>query len=195
MNLNGLNVGLAITGSFCNFSKVKSTIKSLKKEGANVLPIISKIAETTTTRFFEHEKFNKMLKKETGNDIINSIVLAEPIGPKNMLDILLICPCTGNTMAKLNLGITDTAVLMAAKSHLRTNKPVVIGVSSNDAMGANFKNLAQLMNTKNIFFVPFRQDDCVKKPKSLVLEYSLVVDTLKKALENEQIQPVMLKYK
>ncbi len=192
MKLKNLNIGLGITGSFCNFSNIKDLICNLKKEGANVLPIISYVAENTTTRFFEHEKFTSMLKEETGNNIINSIVLAEPIGPKDMLDILIICPCTGNTLAKLNHGITDTPVLMAAKSHLRTNKPVVIGISSNDAMGANFKNLAELMNTKNIFFVPFRQDDCINKPKSLVLDYSLVVDTLKQARKNKQLQPVIL---
>lgn len=192
MKLKNLNIGLGITGSFCNFSNIKSLIHALKKEGANVFPIISYVAESTTTRFFEHEKFTAMLKEETGNSIINSIVLAEPIGPKDMLDILIICPCTGNTLAKLNQGITDTPVLMAAKSHLRTNKPVVIGISSNDAMGANFKNLAELMNTKNIFFVPFRQDDYINKPKSLVLDYSLVVDTIRLARKNKQVQPVIL---
>ncbi|MBR1883372.1 MAG: dipicolinate synthase subunit B [Clostridia bacterium] len=191
MNLNNLNVGLAITGSFCNFSNIKNLIHDLKKEGANVTAIISETAKDTSTRFYEAEEFYKMLEVETGRDVIDSIVLAEPIGPKDMLDVLLICPCTGNTMAKLNLGIIDTTVLMAAKSILRKNKPVVIGVSSNDAMGANFKNLAELMNTKNIYFVPFGQDDCIKKPKSLVLKYSMVVSTIKEALENKQIQPVL----
>lgn len=190
MNLKNKNIGLAITGSFCNFSNIQNLINDLKKEGANIIPIISQTAGGTTTRFYESEKFNEMLSLETGNEIIDSIVSAEPIGPKDMLDILLICPCTGNTMAKLNLGIIDTSVLMAAKSHLRKNKPVVIGLSSNDALGANFKNLAELMNTKNIFFVPLYQDDFVKKPKSLVLRYTLVIDTLKQALENRQIQPI-----
>ena len=192
MNLKGLNVGLAITGSFCNFSNVKGMIKSLIEEEANVIPIVSEMAEKTTTRFYRHDKFVAMLKEECGNNIINTIVKAEPIGPKKMLDILVICPCTGNTMAKLNLGITDSPVLMAAKSHLRRNMPVVIGISSNDAMGANFKNLADLINTKNVFFVPFRQDDCINKPKSLVLDYTKLIETIKLALENKQIQPVML---
>lgn len=190
MNLKNKNIGLAITGSFCNFSNIQNLINDLKKEGANIIPIISQTAGGTTTRFYESKEFNEMLLRETGNKIIDSIVSAEPIGPKDMLDILLICPCTGNTMAKLNLGIIDTSVLMAAKSHLRKNKPVVIGLSSNDALGANFKNLAELMNTKNIFFVPLYQDDFVKKPKSLVLRYTLVIDTLKQALENRQIQPI-----
>lgn len=192
MKLKNLNIGLGITGSFCNFSHIKQLINDLKKEGANVLPIVSSVAENTTTRFFKHEEFIAMVEEETGNSVIDSIVLAEPIGPKDMLDILIICPCTGNTLAKLNSGITDTPVLMAAKSHLRTNKPVVIGISSNDAMGANFKNLAELMNTKNIFFVPFRQDDYINKPKSLVLDYSLVIDTLKLAKKYKQLQPVIL---
>ena len=191
MNLKNKNVGLAITGSFCNFSNIQKLINDLKNEGANVIPIISETAMRTTTRFYKSEEFNKMLIDETGNDLIDSIVLAEPIGPKDLLDILLICPCTGNTMAKLNLGIIDTTVLMAAKSHLRKNKPIVLGLSSNDALGANFKNLAELINTKNIYFVPFYQDDFIKKPKSLVLRYNLVIDTLKEALENRQIQPVI----
>ena len=192
MNLSKLNVGLAITGSFCNFSNIKGVIHDLKKEGANVIPIVSEISKSTTTRFYKHNEFINMLKEETGNEIIDSIVKAEPIGPKDMLDILLVCPCTGNTMAKLNHGIIDTTVLMALKSHLRKNKPVVIGISSNDAMGANFKNLAELFNTKNIFFVPFSQDDAYKKPKSLVLSYSMIVKTIEMALENKQIQPVLV---
>lgn len=192
MNLKNKNIGLAITGSFCNFSNIKGVIDDLKKEGANVIPIVSEISKSTSTRFYDHIKFVEMLKVETGNDIIDSIVKAEPIGPKDMLDVIIVCPCTGNTMAKLNHGIIDTTVLMALKSHLRKNKPVVIGVSSNDAMGANFKNLAELFNTKNIFFVPFSQDDTLKKPKSLVLNYSMVIKTIEMALENKQIQPVLL---
>lgn len=132
-----------------------------------------------------------MVKDNTGNEIIDTIVKAEPIGPKNMIDILLICPCTGNTLAKFASGITDTAVLMAAKSHIRNNKPVVLGISTNDGLGQNLKNIAELLNTKNTYFVPFNQDDYSIKPKSLALNYDLVIDTLKDALDNKQLQPII----
>lgn len=133
-----------------------------------------------------------MLQRETGQNIIDNIVDAEPIGPKNMIDIMIIVPCTGNSVAKLASGITDTAVLMATKGHIRNNKPVVIGISTNDGLGANFKNIGLLYDTKNFYFVPFRQDDYHKKPKSLVLDYSKVIDTVKLALQGEQIQPLFV---
>lgn len=132
-----------------------------------------------------------MVEDSTGNALIDTITKAEPIGPKNMLDILLICPCTGNTMAKFANGITDSAVLMAAKSHIRNNKPIVIGISTNDGLGQNLKNIAELLNTKNTYFIPFNQDDYENKPKSLVLNYTKIIDTLKYALDNKQIQPVI----
>ncbi len=132
-----------------------------------------------------------MLEENTENTLIDTINKAEPIGPKNMLDILLICPCTGNTIAKLANGITDTTVLMAAKSHIRNNKPIVLGISTNDGLGQNFKNIAELMNSKNTYFVPFNQDDYTNKPKSLVLDYTKIIDTVKYALDNVQIQPII----
>lgn len=132
-----------------------------------------------------------MVEDSTGNALIDTITKAEPIGPKNMLDILLICPCTGNTMAKFANGITDSAVLMAAKSHIRNNKPIVIGISTNDGLGQNLKNIAELLNSKNTYFIPFNQDDYENKPKSLVLNYTKIIDTLKYALDNKQIQPVI----
>lgn len=163
----------------------------MKSEGAEVIPIVSTMVKETTTRFYNKEDFAKMLEDNTGNALIDTIVKAEPIGPKNMLDILIICPCTGNTLAKFANGITDSPVLMAAKSHIRNNKPVVIGVSTNDGLGQNLKNIAELINNKDTYFVPFTQDDHMAKPKSLVNDYSKIIDTLKFALDGKQIQPVL----
>lgn len=191
--LEGLNIGLGITGSFCNFPRIKGLIDELKKEKVNkIIPIVSLVTKTYDTRFFVKDNFLDMLQRETGQNIIDNIVDAEPIGPKNMIDIMIIVPCTGNSVAKLASGITDTAVLMATKGHIRNNKPVVIGISTNDGLGANFKNIGLLYDTKNFYFVPFRQDDYHKKPKSLVLDYSKVIDTVKLALQGEQIQPLFV---
>ena len=191
--LEGLNIGLGITGSFCNFPRIKGLIDELKKERVNkIIPIVSLVTKTYDTRFFVKDNFLDMLQRETGQNIIDNIVDAEPIGPKNMIDIMIIVPCTGNSVAKLASGITDTAVLMATKGHIRNNKPVVIGISTNDGLGANFKNIGILYDTKNFYFVPFRQDDYHKKPKSLVLDYSKVIDTVKLALQGEQIQPLFV---
>lgn len=191
--LEGLNIGLGITGSFCNFPRIKGLIDELKKEKVNkIIPIVSLVTKTYDTRFFVKDNFLDMLKRETGQNIIDNIVDAEPIGPKNMIDIMIIVPCTGNSVAKLASGITDTAVLMATKGHIRNNKPVVIGISTNDGLGVNFKNIGLLYDTKNFYFVPFRQDDYHKKPKSLVLDYSKVIDTVKLALQGEQIQPLFV---
>lgn len=188
-----LNIGLGITGSFCNFKYIKEVIYSLQDEGANVIPIVSENVKSLDTRFYKSKDFLEMLKSTTKNKVISSIVEAEPIGPKNMLDILVICPCTGNTLAKIANGITDSTILMAIKSHIRKNKPVVIGISTNDGLGAAFENIGKVINTKNFYFVPFSQDDPVNKPKSLVLDYSYILDTIKEALENRQIQPILSK--
>lgn len=188
-----LNIGLGITGSFCNFKYIKEVIYSLQDEGANVIPIVSENVKSLDTRFYKSKDFLEMLKSTTKNKVISSIVEAEPIGPKNILDILIICPCTGNTLAKIANGITDSTILMAIKSHIRKNKPVVIGISTNDGLGAAFENIGKVINTKNFYFVPFSQDDPVNKPKSLVLDYSYILDTIKEALENRQIQPILSK--
>ena len=191
--LENLNIGLGITGSFCNFPKIKGLIDDLKKEKvARIIPIVSSVTKTYDTRFFVKENFLEMLEKETSEKIIDNIVDAEPLGPKDMIDIMIIVPCTGNTGAKLASGITDSAVLMATKGHIRNNKPVVIGISTNDGLGANFKNIGLLYDTKNFYFVPFSQDDYKKKPKSLVLDYSKVMDTIKLARQGEQIQPLLV---
>lgn len=193
MKLEGIKIGLGITGSFCNFSETKNVISNLKTEGADVYPIISFSTKNLDTRFYKKDEYIKMLKQESKNNIIDTIQKAEPVGPKNLVDIILVCPCTGNSLAKLANGITDTPVLMAIKGHIRNNKPVVIGVSTNDGLGASLQNIAKLINTKNMYFVPFRQDDYISKPKSLVLDYNYIVDTVYDALHFKQIQPILSK--
>ena len=191
MDLAGKHIGLAITGSFCTFSKIEQEIKRLIETGAILHPIFSDHVQTTGSRFGDTGEFIRRVSEMTGNAPILKIEEAEPIGPKGYLDVLLIAPCTGNTLAKLASGITDTPVLMAAKAHLRNGKPLVISVSTNDALGMNFKNIGELFHTKNIFFVPFGQDDPVKKPSSMIARTELIEDTLREALENRQIQPVI----
>lgn len=196
MKLENKSVGLAITGSFCNFSEVKGVIESLKEQNVSkIIPIISTSAKDFDTRFYKAKEFYKMLEENTKNKVIDSIVKAEVVGPKNLVDIIVICPCTGNTLAKLANGITDTPVLMAVKSHIRNNKPVVIGVSTNDGLGKSLKNIAELIDTKNMYFIPFRQDDYISKPKSLVLDYTYVIDTIENAFDGIQIQPVLARIK
>lgn len=191
--LKNIKIGLGITGSFCNFSKVKPQIEMLKQSNVEeILPIVSYNVLKETNRFGKPEDILNLLKEETGNEIIDTISKAEPIGPKDLVDIILVAPCTGNTLAKLANGITDTPVLMALKSHLRNNKPVVLAVSTNDALGANGENILKLLNTKNIYFVPFKQDDPEKKPKSLVYDYTKIIETIEQAIEGKQIQPLIV---
>jgi len=193
MKLKDLKIGLGVTGSFCNLKDMKEIIQTMQNEGAkDILPIISYSIMNEVNRFGDPEKNIRKLEELTNNKVIDTISKAEPIGPKDMIDILVIAPCTGNTLAKLSHAITDTPVLMAAKSHLRNDKPVLLGIASNDALGANAKNIGQLLNTKNIYFVPFRQDDYEKKPKSLVYDYTLLIDSIVMALEHKQIQPILI---
>ncbi len=192
MDLNNIKIGFAITGSCCNFNETKRVLEELKNAGAKeIIPIVSFATKSMDTRFYKANEYIKMVEETTKNKVIDTIPKAEPVGPKNMVDIIVVCPCTGNTLAKLANGITDTPVLMAIKGHIRNNKPVVIGVSTNDGLGVSLKNIGSVLNTKNMYFIPFRQDDCVSKPKSLVLDYTYVVDTIKKALRGEQIQPLL----
>ncbi len=191
MSLSGCNIGVAITGSFCTFDKVKIEIEEMVKSGINVIPIFSDKSAKYDTRFGSAEDFVNDIKRITGKQGIFTIQEAEPIGPKAYLDALVIAPCTGNTLAKLANGITDSAVLMAAKAHLRNNKPLIISISTNDAMGMNFKNIGLLMNMKNIYFVPFAQDAPEKKPNSLIGKLELIPDTIEAALQGKQIQPVI----
>lgn len=192
MDLKGKTVGFAITGSFCTFSAIKKELERLKQEDVNVIPIFSFNAYNTDCRFGKAADFVKFVEDTTGNKSVITIAEAEKFGPNDILDILIIAPCTGNTLAKLNNGITDTPVLMAAKGHIRTGRPLVLSVSTNDALGMNFKNIGSLLNVKNIFFVPFGQDNCHKKPNSMIAHTELIIPTLEAALEKKQIQPVIV---
>ncbi len=186
-----MNIGFGITGSFCTHNKVLEMIKNLVKSGHNVIPIITETVAKTDTRFGVAEQFLKSLKDITKNEVISNIVQAEPIGPKNMIDILVIAPCTGNTLAKLASAITDNAVIMTAKSLMRNNKSVVIGVSTNDGLGLNLNNIATLLNSKNIYFIPFKQDDPINKPKSLIACWDKTEETIIQAFDKKQIQPLL----
>lgn len=191
MKLEGCRIGFAITGSFCTFDKIKNEISHLVAEQAKVLPIFSFHAQSIDSRFGKASEYVKEIEEITGNKAILSITGAEPIGPKNLCDILIVAPCTGNTLAKLSNGITDTPALMAAKSHLRNAKPLVLSIATNDALGFNFKNIGLLMNVKEIYFVPFGQDNPKGKPNSMMAHTELIVPTLEEALERRQLQPVI----
>ena len=192
MKLSECNIGFAITGSFCTFDKILPQIDILKRECKRVTPIFSYNAFDFDTRFTSASDFVEKVREITGDAGISSIVQAEPIGPGKLFDVLIIAPCTGNTIAKLANGLTDTPVLMAAKAHLRNNRPLVIAVSSNDALGINFQNIGTLMVMKNIFFVPFGQDNYKTKPSSLVADIELIPKTIMCALDKEQLQPVLV---
>ena len=191
-NLAGKKIGYAICGSFCTFKKSFEEIERLIDLGAKVTPIMSFNAFNIDTRFGTAEENNKKLEKICGNKIISTIEGAEPIGPTKMFDILVVAPCTGNTLAKLALGIIDTPVTMAVKSHIRNSRPVVIAVSTNDALSGSAKNIGQLENYKNYYFVPMRQDDFVNKPASIVAAYDLLAETVALALDGKQIQPIIM---
>lgn len=184
-------IGFAITGSFCTYEKIKEVIQNLKQDGMEIIPIFSDNAQNIDSRFGKAADFKNEMEQITGNAGICSIAQAEPIGPKGYLDALVLAPCTGNTLAKLNSGITDTPVLMAAKAHLRNEKPLVISVSTNDALGVNFKNIGELANRKNVYFVPFGQDDSDKKPRSMIARVELIPETIRAALVGKQIQPML----
>ena len=186
-----VNVGFAMCGSFCTFSKVIPQMSVLKEMGYNVIPIMSQNAYSTDTRFGKAKAFTDEISEITGNEIIHTIYSAEPIGPKKMLDALVVAPCTGNTLAKLAVGITDTPVCMAVKSHLRNQRPVVIAVSTNDALSGSAKNIGALRNYKNYYFVPLAQDDCRAKPFSLVADFGKIPETILDALDGKQIQPTI----
>lgn len=190
-SFEGKNIGIAMTGSYCTYKKTFEAIRQLKDTGANLIPIFSFNAASTDSRFGTHDDFLQLARDLTGKEPILTIPDAEPIGPKSMLDILVIAPCTGNTLSKLANGISDTPVLMAAKSHLRNNKPLVISLSTNDALGMNLKNIGILLNTKNIYFVPFGQDNYRTKPNSMIAHVELLSDTIELAFEYKQLQPVI----
>lgn len=194
MRLEGIKVGFALTGSHCTLDEILIELKNIKNEGADIYPIISYSVDETVSKFGSPHKWKKELTSITGKRAINSFVGAEPVGPQKMLDILIIAPCTGNTLAKLANAITDTPVLMAAKAHLRNQRPVVLAISTNDGLGLNARNIGVLINTKNIYMVPFGQDNPTGKPNSLKAQTSLIIDTILQALEGKQIQPVLLSF-
>jgi len=192
MLLKGVRIGYAITGSFCTFAKTIPQIEKLVNEGADVIPIISESVDKYDTRFGKAEELKNTLAAITGKPPISSIVEAEPIGPKALLDILVIAPCTGNTISKIANAITDSSVSMACKAHLRNMRPVVVAVSTNDGLGANAKNIGVLLNMKNIYMVPFGQDDPIKKCTSLVADFDQILPTIINAQQNCQIQPILV---
>ena len=192
MNLKGIKIGFCLTGSFCTFKKTIEQMKVLAKEEAEIIPIMSYSAYNLDTKFGKAEDFRNEIEHITGNKIIHTIQEAEPIGPKKLTDIMVVAPCTGNTMAKLARSITDTPVTMAVKSHLRGAGPVLIACATNDALAGSFKNIGFLMNCRNYYFVPLGQDDPLKKPCSLVADFSLIPEAVVAALDNKQLQPVLI---
>ncbi|HWP50457.1 MAG TPA: dipicolinate synthase subunit B [Clostridia bacterium] len=192
MMISGKKVGVALTGSFCTFDKVFSQIECLTAANADVFTIFSERAQVMDTRFGEAQEFLKQAESCTGNKPITTITEAEKLGPNNLLDIIVIAPCTGNTLAKMANAITDSAVLMAAKGLLRNNKPVVIGLSTNDALSNNLQNIGVMINKKNIYFIPFGQDNYKGKPNSMISDFGLMIPALEAALDGRQLQPVIL---
>ncbi|MBQ9993437.1 MAG: dipicolinate synthase subunit B [Clostridia bacterium] len=190
--MKGLKVGFAMCGSFCTFSQVIPIMERLCLEGAQVIPIMSQMAYSTDTRFGKASEHISRIEQMTGRAIIHTVAAAEPIGPKKMLDVLVIAPCTGNTLAKLAAGMTDTPVARAAKAHLRNERPVILSVASNDGLGASAKNIGTLLNTKRVYFTPFGQDDSEKKPNSLIAHFDMIPDAISAAVRGEQIQPVLM---
>lgn len=188
--MSKLKIGLALTGSYCCYDKAFAAARALA-EKYDLTAILSETAAATDSRFGKAEEFRKMLEEITGKPVIDSIVGAEPIGPQGMFDALAIAPCTGNTAAKLAHGITDTAVTMAAKSHLRGGRPVVLAFGSNDGLSSSAKNIGELLGRKNIYFVPFYQDDPENKPRSLASDYALLEETILHALRGRQLQPIL----
>lgn len=189
--MENINLGFALCGSFCTLKESIKALKALKQEDYTITPIMSNIVYSTDTRFGKAVDFINEIEDICQNKIIHTIDGAEPIGPKNLLDIIVVCPCTGNTLAKIALGVTDTPVTMAVKAHLRNNKPVVLAPATNDALGASSKNIGLLHNTKNIYFVPYGQDDPFSKNNSLVCDFTKVPITVKFALKGKQIQPII----
>lgn len=190
--MDRIRLGFALTGSFCTFAKAFGAIKSLTAEGFDVYPIMSFNSYNISTRFGSCEDNRKKLRELTGREIIATIEDAEPIGPKKMFDALVVAPCSSNTLAKLAWGVNDTPVTMAVKSHVRNIRPVVLAISTNDALAAAAKNIGVLQNQKNFFFVPYSQDDHIAKPYSAVADFTKIGQTVRLALDGKQIQPMLV---
>ena len=193
MDLSGKSIGFAFTGSFCTFNKTIEELKKLKNiKNTIITPIMSFNSYNLDSKFGKAKDFIEKIENITQNKIIHTIQDAEPIGPKKMFDILIVAPCSGNTIAKLANDIIDTPVCMAVKSHLRNNRPVVIAISTNNALSGSAENIGKLLNRKNYYFVPFKQDNPITKPNSLVFDAKYIIKTLEYALDNVQIQPILL---
>ncbi|HHY09467.1 MAG TPA: dipicolinate synthase subunit B [Firmicutes bacterium] len=192
MTIRGKNIGFALTASHCTYEEIWPQIAKLQAAGAEIYPFVSENVANTDTRFGLGREIVAKFADLTKRPVIKSIVDAEPVGPKKILDCLIVAPCTGNTCAKLANAVTDTAVTMVSKAHLRNGRPLVLAVSTNDALGLNAKNIGVLLNTPNCFFVPFGQDNPAEKPNSLVADMDLILPTLEKALVNRQLQPVLI---
>lgn len=192
MNLKDKKIGFILTGSFCTFRIVIPKMKEIKKLGAEIIPIMSFNSYNLDTKFGKAKDFIEEIENITGNQIIHTIQDAEPIGPKKMTDIMIIAPCSGNTMAKLACDIIDTPATMATKSHLRNNRPVVIAPSTNNGLSGNAENIGKLLNRKNYYFVPFRQDNPITKPRSIVFDAEYIIKTIEYALDGDQISPIFI---
>jgi dipicolinate synthase subunit B len=186
-----LRIGFGLTGSHCTIPEIWEALQALVDEGADVFPIISESVRSTDTRFGSSESIIERLRTITGRNPWTKQVEVEPIGPKKLLDVMVVAPCTGTTMAKLALGISDTVVTLACKAQMRNNRPVILGISTNDALGANATNLGYLLTRKNLFFVPFRQDNPESKEQSLIARMDLIPVVVKAALQGKQIQPIL----
>lgn len=192
MNLEEKRIGFVMTGSFCTFRKTIDELKKIVKSGAKVVPIMSENSYTMDTKFGKARDFINEIEDITGTKILHTIQEVEPLGPKDMLDILVVAPATGNTMAKLANDIIDNSATMAVKSHLRKEKPVVIAISTNNGLSGAGENIGKLLNRKHYYFVPFRQDNPITKPRSVVFNPSYLIKTIEYALDGEQIQPILL---
>ncbi len=192
MLLKDVKLGFAFTGSFCTLSKSILELEKISAEGADILPIVSEMVNNTDTKFGNAAEWKYRMEAITGKQIIKSIVEAEPIGPKALLDLLVVSPCTGNTLGKLANGITDTSVTMACKAHLRNDRPILLALATNDGLSANARNLGMLLNRRNVFFVPFGQDDPAKKSRSLIADFELLIPAILEALKGKQLQPLLI---
>ena len=186
-----LTLGFAMCGSFCTFDAVLTQLEAMRAEFPKIIPIMSTVSYKTDTRFGTAADFRARLESACGQPIIHTIAQAEPIGPKKLLDVLVIAPCTGNTLAKLANGIADTPVTLAAKAHLRNERPIVIAVSTNDALAGNAENIGKLLARGHYFFVPMRQDNAIKKPRSVVADFTRLPETIRAALDGRQLQPLL----
>ena len=189
--MDQLRIGFAVCGSFCTLGQALAEMEKLAAT-ATLIPLASPIVQTTDTRFGKAADFLARMEAAAGRPVIRRIDEAEPIGPKKLLDVLVIAPCTGNTLAKLANGVTDTPVTMAAKAHLRNGRPLVLAVATNDALGASARNIGTLMNARNVYFVPMAQDDPAKKPTSVIADFTRIGETVTAALEGRQLQPLLM---